>query len=287
MIDKQLRAFAWFRPPLTRATAGLAHIFMPLLPKCIDKTKLDYRLELIGGIRHHIFEPKEKTSNKIIYYVHGGGFVFNMYTVHFKLIQEYAVGLGVTVYAVDYSLLPQHGFPTQVNEVCSALAELRAKSQELIMMGDSAGGSIILDAYLQAKKKGIDIKSLVLIYPVVSSAMQTQSMREFESSPLWNSKLNKKMWEWYIGDKEYKDLLESVAELELELEDLYIEVCEVDCLRDEGIELFEGLSKVKNRRLYYNKGCYHGFELCYWSKAARAAVRERLNFLSSIINKEK
>ena len=58
-------------------------------------------------------------------------------------------------------------------------------------------------------------------------------MNELYDSPIWDKKSNKKMWELYLGDSHY------VSPGELDdvsyFPKTYVEVCEFDCLKDEGI----------------------------------------------------
>lgn len=88
----------------------------------------------------------------------------------------------------------------------------------------------------------------MLLYPVTDARQTTESIKEFTDTPLWNTKLNKKMWELYIKNgvaaskREYASPMEATSLTGLP--DSYVEITEFDCLRDEGIHYAEALQKV-------------------------------------------
>ena len=125
------------------------------------------------------------------------------------------------------------------------------------------------------------MNKLLLIYPVIDNRMVTPSMQEYKDSPLWNSRLNRKMWNIYLreGKGEYA--------IPAEIEDLslfpetYIEVEEYDALKDEAINFAEKLRDAGiHVQLKHNRRCYHGFDYFKESPTVKKAKEERLRFLS-------
>ncbi len=92
----------------------------------------------------------------------------------------------------------------------------------------------------------------MLIYPPVLDARQeTDSMRKFiDTPPIWNAKLNRKMWKLYLSNK--KDIYASPNEATSfdGLPQAYIEVNEFDCLRDEAIEYAQKLQRGGGLKLH-------------------------------------
>ena len=125
------------------------------------------------------------------------------------------------------------------------------------------------------------MNKLLLIYPVIDNRMETPSMQEYKDSPLWNSRLNRKMWNIYLreGKGEYA--------VPAEIKDLshfpetYIEVEEYDALKDEAINFAEKLRDAGiHVQLKHNRRCYHGFDYFKESPTVKMAKEERLRFLS-------
>lgn len=94
-IDPQLKILSNFNPPVSKAIAPVASVFMDLMPKKIDKENIIYESFKVGDVKMHI------------------------YTNHYVVEQEYALGAGCRVVGIDYSLAPKHPFPTALNECLS------------------------------------------------------------------------------------------------------------------------------------------------------------------------
>ena len=125
----------------------------------------------------------------------------------------------------------------------------------------------------------------MLIYPVTDARQITESIKMYHDTPLWNSKLNEKMWKMYLkdgvgGDRDYASPMEAKS-LE-NLPDAYIEVAEFDCLRDEGVNFAESLRQSGNHvELYKTIGTIHGFDIAEDSEIVRLCVRRRIEALKS------
>jgi len=116
----------------------------------------------------------------------------------------------------------------------------------------------------------------------------TESIKDYTDTPMWNSKLNEKMWKLYLKDgvhtnREYACPMEATS-LE-NLPDSYIEVSEFDCLRDEGINLAEALQKNGiHVELYKTIGTVHGFDIAEKSEIVYQSVARRIEALKKVFN---
>jgi acetyl esterase/lipase len=81
-----------------------------------------------------------------VVYVHGGGWIFGrkeMYTADL----DFLCARGHRVYNFDYPLAPEHPFPVALQSLVGALAWLRERHEEcqrVHLMGDSAGGNLVM-----------------------------------------------------------------------------------------------------------------------------------------------
>lgn len=117
--------------------------------------------------------------------------------------------------------------------------------------------------------------------------MLTDSMKRFYDTPLWNSKLNKKMWQMYLKYPCDKVSLASPIENDqwYGFPNTYIEVAEFDCLKDEGIAFSKILEQNNvNVKLVEVNGTCHGFETAYKSNIVKEAINRRVNYINEIIN---
>ena len=113
--------------------------------------------------------------------------------------------------------------------------------------------------------------------------MQSASNRRFTDTPMWNSRLSKKMWAAYLADEATPDIAYASPMEARNFSDLppaYIEVAEFDCLHDEGLEYARALGesgvKVAVNRI---QGAVHGFDIVKNASITQAAVAERISFL--------
>ncbi|KZP13357.1 alpha/beta-hydrolase [Athelia psychrophila] len=111
-----------------------------------------------GGEGGRLMWLGERRSDKVILFVHGGAFMFPLdkTALHFMArIQERLaeVSLPVGLAILDYSLAPEHVFPTQLLQANATIAHLFASGvapENLVIMGDSAGANLILQALAHA-----------------------------------------------------------------------------------------------------------------------------------------
>ena len=110
--------------------------------------------EKIAGVTVRTLTPKtidEDKKDKIIYYIHGGGYVFGdgvAGTVEGTLM---AAHNNYRVVAVDYRLAPQHPYPAAIDDAFAVYKELVKKygARNIAVLGTSTGGAMTLILALQ------------------------------------------------------------------------------------------------------------------------------------------
>lgn len=292
-INREFGMFRFFHPPINWIMLKTAKGILSISPKGMKSSKslsiIKQKVLCHDGkkINIYIIKPKDYADKlPIILYLHGGGFVFKGTSYHYKLVKEYASRLKCAVVYVDYRLAFDTPFFTSMSDCISAYRyilnnakSLNLDSKHIFFGGDSAGGYLCLSLIQQCKKEALPLpKKLFLIYPVVDPKMETNSMKVFFDTPMWNSKLNKKMWAIYSKNKEVYAPLE--ADLSY-LPPTYIETAEYDCLHDEGVLLFQKLVKSNVPcTLYETKGTMHGYDICFNAPITRVAREKRIAFLN-------
>ncbi len=96
----------------------------------------------------------DSREDKILLYFHGGGFIFNFTPHHRDYISRLARAAKFKAFSLDYSLAPENPFPVAVNEAMSAYKWLLKtyKPQNIVIMGDSAGGAMTLSILQMIKR---------------------------------------------------------------------------------------------------------------------------------------
>lgn len=237
-------------------------------------------------------------------YYHGGAFVAPALDFHRRLVKEYALGANCKVVYVDYRLALEHPFPVGIEDAYSALEWVKenAKSlgidaEKIAVAGDSSGANFAA-AVAQMARDRMHIKLCLqmLCYPALDNTPNTDSMKRFIDTPIWNALMNQYMWEMYLreGLRDIRngnmDMLPYAAPMKAKsFEDLppaYIELTEFDPVRDEGKAYGELLSQCGVPvTIYETKGTVHGFDAVKKSDITKASVQKRIEVLSEAFKK--
>ena len=118
--------------------------------------------------------PREK-SNKLLYYVHGGGFTLGSSGIPMPFLLELSHRLGITCFSADYRLAPEHPFPAAPEDALAgyqALLNMGYKPEHIVVCGESAGGTLALDIPLMCKDAGIPApKAVIALSPLTDASM--------------------------------------------------------------------------------------------------------------------
>lgn len=132
----------------------------------------------------------ENNSDRLIIFVHGGGWMQGNLDTHDYLCRKMTNILGCKVLAVDYRLAPEHKFPVGLKDVESVYKWCMGKtSKEIIgevaqvyISGDSAGGNLSAALNLSLQRgewQGHMPDGLLLFYPVLSNNVNSSSFKIF------------------------------------------------------------------------------------------------------------
>ena len=247
------------------------------------------------SIRTLIYESKTCQDNcPCIYFIHGGGFVFNAAPHHFSLARRLTKELNCKTILVDYRLAPKYKFPSAPNDclivyewLLNHAHELNIDPRRIIVCGDSAGGNLATVLCLMAKEKLIQMpKAQMLLYPVTDCRMLTESCKLFTDTPMCNSEDMKKYLAMYVKGVDETNLayLSPMEVCSLKnLPQAYIEVAQYDCLHDEGVNY---AYKLENDgvhvELHEIKEAMHGYDIAENSNFMQDILKQRIEFLKKI-----
>lgn len=243
-----------------------------------------------------LYSPCGKNEKlPLVVYYHGGGFIYKAAPYHYRLLKEYCHGANCRVLCVDYRNTPKYNF-NQIFPDCYSTLEWAVKNADRIgadlnkfaVAGDSAGGCLAAATVLKARDEGlVNLCGMLLVYPVLDSSVSTESMKKFVDTPVWNSILNRKMWQLYLPEKADGQNAQYVSPASASdlshMPPTYIQTAEFDCLRDEGVAFADALKSAGNSvALDETKGTVHGFDMASHSHITVCDVNNRISFLNQI-----
>ena len=152
---------------------------------------------MIEGVNCYWFTPEDPSSDRIIIYVHGGGFAMGSVRTHGRMVSHFAKELQAGILFIEYALAPENPFPAGLNDLLTVYRELanRYPGYHIDLIGDSAGGSLVISAIGEILKIHLPLPdAVVLISPWVSLECDNPSMEENAQLDLF---LNKDMLQMF------------------------------------------------------------------------------------------
>ena len=281
-LDPSLKKslFSRVKPPFNKLSFFFSRVLATIYPfprklkKILSYKKINVK-EGEDEYKVYIFHKFKKDINSLtpIFYLHGGAFAYKGSSCHFKNIMDYALNNDVVIYYLDYDTKLIH--PKLEEQVEKAFLKLKLNPEEIILAGDSAGGYLALSLFEKLRK----VKALMLFYPVVTNSNNFESKRMFYDTPMWNAKLNELMWKRFLNSQTIDNFLSVSFD---NLPKTYVEICEFDCLKDEGV----AIAKKFNAIYYEIPKAMHGFDIVRNSPITINALINRNNFIRKIIEKD-
>lgn len=226
-----------------------------------------------GPILARIYDDSADASKAPIVYMHGGGFCFGSRDLFEEQCRRLAKTCNRKVFSLEYSLSPEHKFP-RAHQECEDAARwiseqhvnLGNQSEQIVLMGDSAGGNLAISTAFEMRKKGENhlIANLIPIYPSLEGYPNTtNSLKNYGKGYFLSAQSMASFTDALVSTEEDKEdprlKLAHVQELE-NFPPTFILNAEFDPLRDDG-ERFEkrllALGNQVQRKVY--KGTTHAF----------------------------
>ena len=119
----------------------------------------DIETERVGvnGTPAEWISAPESQENRVILYLHGGGYLFGSARTHRVMLAHMARAAKARVLALDYRLAPEIPFPAPVEDSVSAyrwLLDQGISAKKMVIGGDSAGGGLAIAALVALRSVG-------------------------------------------------------------------------------------------------------------------------------------
>lgn len=264
-------------------THKFGRLFRTWQPVKTTTTKVD-------GITVDIVMPRNEKWNKIILYLHGGGFVYGLSSAHYEMANRLAVQANAKVFVVHYSLAPEHKFPIQINEVKKVyvwLLKQGYKSKEIFFVGDSAGGHLAISSTLLIRDKKLPLPGGII---AMSSGLDlTFSYMSFIKNEASDFAISPQIIHFfrdaYLGDEPPTNPLASPTFANLKgLPKIQLFVGDGELLFDDVVIFSKKLKKAGvPYELHIGKSLIHAYPLAGW---LFPEAKEAINHMARFINED-
>jgi epsilon-lactone hydrolase len=154
--------------------------------------------------------PQGCPRERVLLYLHGGGFVYGLSPMHIQMVAYLARKMGVHALLVDYRLAPEHPFPAALEDCTTAyrwLLKAGILAQDIVVAGDSAGGNLTLTSVMKLRSTGEPLPAaLACLSPVADLSREYGPPGSFKD-PLLPLKAVKFYNASYVGHSDPHDPL--------------------------------------------------------------------------------
>jgi epsilon-lactone hydrolase len=212
------------------------------MEKVTERVSSDVGCEPVeaGDVKAEWIVPPGVAEDRVILYLHGGGYVMGSINTHRAMVARIARASNGRALALDYRLAPEHPFPAAVDDATAAYRWLLTqgyKPNKIAIAGDSAGGGLALAALIALRDAKTPLPACaVAISPWTDmegtgGSMKTKAAKDpmAGSAPLLN------MAKLYLGSADPKNPLASPLHADYRgLPPLLIQVGEAETLLDDS-----------------------------------------------------
>ncbi|BCN24490.1 alpha/beta hydrolase [Vibrio alfacsensis] len=251
-------------------------------------------LDVMNGIQVKVYKPTSEVNLPITIYFHGGCFISGGIETHETQLRQIALLSNTIVICITYRLAPEHTYPAAHDDVYQAVLGIKehghkygGNTEQIVFIGDSAGGQLALATTLRLKTLQDWYPSQqILIYPMLDPKGCSQSYRENGSDYIITANMLLSGFDLYTNRE---SRITTEPELNLLSSDFSglpkttIITAEFDPLRDEGEQLYKlmlshGVDVYCERYL----GVIHGFfQLSGVSGSAKRCITAVSNQIKS------
>ena len=198
-----------------------------------------------GGIPAEWIAAPGADPDRVIYYLHGGGYAMGSINTHREMVSRICRASGARALAIDYRLAPEHSFPAAVEDATAAYRWLLSAGVDparLVIAGDSAGGGLTVATLVALRDAGDSLPAAaVCLSPWVDMEGIGESMTtKAEADPMVNREDLIEGAQAYLGGADPRTPLAAPLYADLKgLPPLLIHVGTAETLLDDSTRLAE------------------------------------------------
>lgn len=225
----------------------------------------------------------------LIYYLHGGGYVFGSPKLYRVLTFSLAKKARASVFSLKYRLAPEHPFPAALDDAVAGYRWLLDSGRDpasIAVAGDSAGGGLALALMTACKKEGLPQPACAVLYsPWTDLTVSGATIDKNEDTDvMFKAEHIRGSAHRYVGDADPANPLISPLFADLEgIAPLQIFASQSEMLLDDSLRLHErAVAAGVSAELHTEQGLAHVWPIFTpLFPEAKKAVAQSVAFMKS------
>ncbi len=163
----------------------------------------------MAGIAAERHDPANAVDGRVVLHFHGGGYVTGSPKSHRAMGSNIAAAAGAKLYMVEYRLAPEHPFPAAFDDCFATYKSLLDdgyKTENICVVGDSAGGGLAVAVLVKARELGLPMPSCcVILSPWTNLTLSHDLLNKKSDVDPTNFRGRlQKMVDRYLGDQDVR-----------------------------------------------------------------------------------
>ncbi|MGC7101333.1 alpha/beta hydrolase [Amycolatopsis lurida] len=183
--------------------------------------------------------PPGAPAGPVILAIHGGGFVGGSAATHRRMFGHLARAAGVGTFAVEYGLVPEHVFPSQLDTVVAAYRWLLDSGAGPIgVAGDSCGATLAVGLAVRVREEDLPMPSSLMLVSAWTDLEADGASYDAGSDPFFTRDLVRGLAAGYLAGADPRDPLAAPVHADLRgLPPTYLQVGAEEALLEDSRRL--------------------------------------------------
>jgi monoterpene epsilon-lactone hydrolase len=286
--DQQKAAAGRVAPPLEESRAAFAPAGRPHpVPDDVLVTEVT-----AGGVPAHWLAAPGADSDRVLLFLHGGGYQFGSLRSDGELAARLGRASGMRVLFPEYRLAPEHPFPAAIDDVLAAWRWLSTgqglSAGSMAVAGDSAGGGLAVALLVAIRDAGEALPAAtVLMSPTVDLTSSGASMTErVDQDPISTPAMLRQFASGYLAGTDPRTPLASPLFASLTgLPPLLVQVGTADLLLSDSERLASAAAQAGvDVTLEIGEGLPHVYPIMLGTPEAAEATEQTGKFLRARVH---
>jgi acetyl esterase/lipase len=179
--------------------------------------------------------PPDAVTGPAVLAIHGGGFVGGSVETHRRMFGHLALAAGTATFAVEYGLVPDHVFPSQLDTVVAAYRWLRERWSHVAVAGDSCGATLAVALAVRARDEGTPPPDGLLLLSAWTDLEATGASYDSADDPFFTRELVRALGAGYLAGADPHDPLAAPLHADVRgLPPTYLQVGATEALLDDS-----------------------------------------------------